>query len=160
MSKLPIRLAGVCSAVLTAALLAVPSLANATGIKVYSYAAKAVCEDENGDKVETLINIHNPSLTSSADFKIKIVEPDADPKVIACGRLAPDRATSTECPDSVTDFEGFVVVLSLKPLDVVGFTETEYSGELEDTDIFPVSGTVQTVAPAVWSALYCPAPPT
>jgi hypothetical protein len=75
MSKLPRHLAGIFSAPLAVALLAVPGLANATGVKVYSYAVKAVCEQDDDEELDTKINIHNPSLTGSAEYVLKIVWP-------------------------------------------------------------------------------------
>ena len=58
MIKLPFHLAGTCSAAFAAALLAVPAPVHATNdFNVYSYAAKAVCENEEGEELESTINI-------------------------------------------------------------------------------------------------------
>jgi len=167
MSKLPSQLAGACSAVLAAALLAVPGLANATGIKIYSYAVKFICEEENSTDVDTSVNVHNPSLTQSAEFKLKVVEPDNGFYCIREDRLYADKATSLDCdffdvavgvaPATInnTDFEGWIVVLSPKPLDVAGVYEVENSDETEDVDVVPVAATTQTVTATQWNTL-CP----
>jgi hypothetical protein len=166
MSKLPSRLAGACSAVLAATLLAVPGLASATGIKIYSYAAKLVCEEEEGNEVETSVNIHNPSLTLSADYKVKVVIPDEGFYFVADDHLYADRATSIECEDlesvsgapgiDISDFEGFLVVLSKRPLDVVGVYEVDHTGDgeqTEDLDVVVYSPQVGTYALSVWNGL-------
>ena len=164
--KMPSRLLGTCSAILGTALLAAPGLANATtsGIKIYSYAVKLVCEEEEGNSVDTSVNIHNPSLNSSAAYKVKVVTPDegyyflyiSDP-------LGADNATSIECDDlsvpvgiDITDFEGFLVVLSKKPLDVVGVYEVEHEGdteEVEDLDVVVYDAKVGTYPVSVWNNL-------
>jgi hypothetical protein len=169
MSNVPSRLAGVCSAVLAATLLAVPGLANATGIKVYSYAAKFLCEQEETEEVDTSVNIHNPSLTAGADIILKIVDPysgNGGYYVFDSLTLRPDTAWEVECEYfenqavgpgiDISDFEGFLVVLSKKPLDVVGVYSVEHTGdgeETEDLDVVPVSAQTQTVALSVWTNL-------
>lgn len=166
MSKLPSQLAGLCSAAVAAAMLAVPSVAYATGVKVWSYAVKFVCEQEEGTEVETTVNIHNPSLTQTATIHAKIVEPGGDYYFFLTGEhLYADKAESIECDDfaeaqaptiatiNPTDFEGFIVVLSNKPLDVVGLYEVENGSETEDVDVVPVTGFTQTVPAALWSGL-------
>lgn len=164
MTKLPIRMVSTCSATVAAALLAVPTPVNATNnFKVYSYAAKTFCENEEGEELESTINIHNPSLTQSADIKIKTVaipdEGQGAPTVASCDTLGPDYATSfeVECEQPGDFFEGFVVVLSRQPLDVVGFYETSFGGELEDTDVVPVSGRKLDTSQNAWNRLSCPA---
>ena len=77
--------------------------------------------------------------------------------------LYADKATSIECDFfegatlegvNIGDFEGFIVVLSKKPLDVVGVYEIEKEGTgAEDLNVVPVYGSTQTVAPAVWDSL-------
>lgn len=163
MSKLPIRVASTCSAAVAAALLALPTPVNATNdFKVYSYAAKAFCENEEGEELESTINIHNPSLTQSVDIKIKTLaipdEGQAAPSVASCDTLGPNYATSfeVECEQPGDFFEGFVVVLSRQPLDVIGFYETSFDGELEDTDVVPVSGKKLTTNRNAWNRLSCP----
>lgn len=163
MIKLPFHLAGTCSAAFAAALLAVPAPVHATNdFKVYSYAAKAFCENEEGEELESTINIHNPSLTQSADIKIKTVaipdEGQGAPSVASCDTLGPDYATSfeVECEQPGDFFEGFVVVLSRKPLDVIGFYETTFDGKLKDTDVVPVSGKTLNTNQNAWNRLSCP----
>jgi hypothetical protein len=163
MSKLPIRAVSTCSAAVAAALLAIPASVHATNdFNVYSYAAKAFCENEEGEELESTINIHNPSLTQSADIKIKTVaipdEGQGTPSVASCDTLKPDHATSfeVECEQPGDFFEGFVVVLSRKPLDVIGFYETTFDGELEDTDVVPVSGRKLNTDQSAWNRLSCP----
>ena len=164
------RMAGACSAILGTALLAAPGLANATttGIKIYSYAVKFVCEEEEGNEVETNVNIHNPSLTSSADYKVKVVTPDGGYYFlyIQYPTLRADYATSIECDDfevvngtpgiDISDFEGFLVVLSKRPLDVVGLYEVEHTGdgeETEDMDVVVYEPKVATYPVSVWNNL-------
>jgi hypothetical protein len=170
MSKLPSRLAGVCSAAFAAAMLAVPGVANATGIKIWSYAVKFVCEQEEVSEVETAVNIHNPSLTQTATIFAKVVIPGGDYYFIPDWtglRIYPDKAAeSIECDTfevvnggptiDVTDFEGFIVVLSNKPLDVVGLYEVENESETEDVDVVPVTAVTQTIPLTVWSSLGAP----
>ena len=170
MTKLPIDLAGICSAALAAALLAVPAPAHANDTKVYSYAVKFVCEEEEGNSVDTSVNFHNPSLTSRAQYLLKIVtteEEESAYHVFRSGYLPPDLGGSVECDAfeqqnggpgiDITDFEGFLVVLSRKPLDVVGVYEVEHEDdegeEVEDLDVVPVQGKVQTVPLSVWNNL-------
>lgn len=166
MNRLPSRLAGACAAILGTALLAVPGLANATGIRIYSYAVKFVCEEEEGNEVETSVNIHNPSLTGNADYKVKVVVPDEGFYFVADDHLYADRATSIECEDlaavngapgiDTSDFEGFLVVLSKRALDVVGVYEVDHTGdteETEDLDVVVYSPQVATYPLSVWNEL-------
>ena len=168
MRKLPMHLAGTCAAAVAAALLAVPAPAHAADIKVYSYAVKFVCEEEEGNSVDTSVNFHNPSLTSRAEFLLKIVttEDESSYHVFRHGSLGQDLAGSVECdffeeknggPSiDITDFEGFLVVLSRKPLDVVGVYEVEHEDEeegeeVEDIDVVRVEGKIQTVPLTSWN---------
>ena len=165
--KMPSRLAGICSAILGTTLLTAPGLANATttGIKIYSYAVKLVCEEEEGNSVDTSVNIHNPSLNASAPYKVKVVTPDEGYYLLYIENptLHADQATSIECDDlsvpvgiDITDFEGFLVVLSKKPLDVVGVYEVEHEGdteEVEDLDVVVYEGKVATYPVSVWNNL-------
>ena len=166
MSKLPSRLATACSAVLAAATLMAPGPANATSssVKVYSYAVKFLCEEEEGNSLETAINIHNPSLTQSATIKWKIVIPGYSPYFFQPISLGPDRAASEECetvfdpqaPTVAPAEESFIILLSLKPLDVVAVYEVEHTGdveELEDIELERVPGVTQTVPWNVWNNL-------
>lgn len=165
MSKLSSRLAGACSAALAAALLAIPGVASATGIKIYSYAAKFVCEEEEGTDIDTSVNIHNPSLTSNVEYRVKIVIPDEGYYFLPIQYpvLHPDAATRIECDYfevlngqagiDVSDFEGFLVVLSKRPLDVAGLYEIEGEDETEDMDVVVYEPKVGTYAPAVWNNL-------
>jgi hypothetical protein len=141
MTRLPINLAGTCSAAVAAALLAVPAPAHANDTKVYSYSVKFVCEEEEGNSVDTSVNFHNPSLTGRAPYLLKIVttEEESSYYVFRSGYLRPDLGGSVECDHfeqqnggptiDITDFEGFLVVLSRKPLDVVGVYEVEHEDE-------------------------------
>src|SRR5262245_41041463 len=97
MSKLPNGLASVCSAAMAAAMLAVPGIANATGVKIWSYAVKFVCEREEVSEVETTVNIHNPSLTQNAMVLAKVVIPGGDYYFFFRDHLYPDKAQSIEC---------------------------------------------------------------
>ena len=161
------RLAGACSAILGTALLAAPGLANATttGIKIYSYAVKFVCEEDEGGEIDTNVNIHNPSLTSSADYKVKVVTPDDGFyfHYIQYPTLRADWSTSIECetlqeaqPGIGSEFEGFLVVLSRKPLDVVALYEVEHTGDVEETedvDVVVYEPKVATYPVSVWNNL-------
>jgi hypothetical protein len=162
MSKLPKGLASVGSAALAAAMLAVPGLASATGIKIYSYAVKFVCEQEETTEIDTNVNIHNPSLTQTATVHAKIVVPGGGYYFFLSDHLYPDRAESIECDFfqelsgptiDITDFEGFIVVLSNKPLDVVGLYEVENETETEDVDVERVPAVTQTVPLTLWDNL-------
>lgn len=165
MSKLPKGLASVSSAVLAAAMLAVPGLANATGIKVYSYAVKFVCEEEETSEVETTVNFHNPSLTQNATVLAKVVIPGNGFYWFYRDRLYPDTADSIDCDFfeylseptiDITDFEGFIVVLSNKALDVVGLYEVENESEVEDVDVQPVTAVTQNIPLELWNTLNTP----
>jgi hypothetical protein len=156
-------LAGICSAAMAAAMLAVPGVANATGIKIWSYAVKFVCEQEEETEVDTAINIHNPSLTQTATVYAKIIDPGEGYYFFVTGEhLYANDAESIECDDfqemtgptiDTSDFEGFVVVLSNKPLDVVGLYDVENGTETEDVDVVPVTGFTQTVPLTTWNSL-------
>lgn len=158
MSKLTSRLVGTSSAALAAALLVAPNVANATGVKIWSYAVKSVCEEDDQEELDTKVNIHNPSLTASASYIIKIVWPDQGFTLLSKGTLDADTATRIECGDFVDgEFEGFVVVLSRKLLDVAGTNEIEHAGDPEhtiDLDVTVYQPTTQIVDPAVWTNLW------
>jgi len=56
-----IALSALAVSLLGGVALLVPAQAQATGVSLFSYAAKAICEDEgNGQVVETDVNVHNP----------------------------------------------------------------------------------------------------
>src|ERR1700736_4010540 len=111
------------------------------GIRLpYQYAAKIVCSPTRElqglvpQQYATTINVHNPTDTLAViTKKIALTVPPGmqrPGKIIQLtrepDRLLPDEALATDCVDVARRaglppaFEGFVVLYSSKPLDVVG----------------------------------------
>jgi hypothetical protein len=157
-----IALSAIAVSLLGGAALLMPAQAQATGISVFSYAAKAVCEEEETSIVETDVNIHNPRYTTEYFFW-KFVEADSidNPNPVPATPPTPHKANiygdgvrSIDCDTlGEGEHEGFIVVYSLKPLDVVGVLEVEDTNEeVEDMDINPVTPIKVVIPLALWTS--------
>jgi hypothetical protein len=144
----------------TAALLA-PAQAQATGISVFSYAAKAVCEEEENSIVETDVNIHNPRYEQGYFFwKYRSADEIENPNPVVSTPPIPYKANiygdgvlSIDCDTIGQDgFEGFIVVYSQKELDVVGVLEVEDTNEeVEDMEFNRVTPIKVVIPLTVWN---------
>jgi hypothetical protein len=156
-----ITLSALAVSLLGGAALLVPAQAQATGVSLYSYAAKAICEDEgNGQVIETDVNVHNPRYEQGYFFwKLANAEDIAVPVAIISTPRTPvkahiwgDGVLSIDCELFGEEFEGYIVVYSQKPLDVVGVLEVEDEEEgVEDMEITPVTPTKIVLPLATWN---------
>ena len=157
-----IALSALAVSLLGGVALLVPAQAQATGISVFSYAAKAVCEEEETSIVETDVNIHNPRYEEGYFFwkyrsaeEIQNPNPTiSTPPVPYKARIWGDGVLSIDC-DTIgqSEFEGFIVVYSQKELDVVGVLEVEDTNEeVEDMDIYRVTPIKVVIPLAVWTS--------
>jgi len=141
--------------------LLVPAQAQATSVSLFSYAAKAICEDEgNGQVVETDVNVHNPRYEQGYFFWKFAYAQDigvppvniSTPQIPFKAHIWGDGVLSIDCEVYGEEFEGFIVVYSTKPLDVVGVLEVEDDEEgVEDMEITPVTPTKIILPSATWS---------
>ena len=144
----------------TAALLA-PAQAQATGVSVFSYAAKAVCEEEENSIVETDVNIHNPRYEQGSFFwKFRAADDIQNPNPVTNTPPTPykayiygDGVLAIDCDTiGLDEFEGFIVIYSQKELDVVGVLEVEDTNEeVEDMDFNRVTPIKVVIPLAVWT---------
>lgn len=158
-----IALSAIAVSLLGGAALLVPAQAQATGISVFSYAAKAVCEEEEFSTVETDVNIHNPRYEQGYFFwKFRAAEEirNPNPPVISTppvpykAYIYGDGVLSIDC-DTIGEgeFEGFIVVYSQKELDVVGVLEVEDDNEeVEDMDFNRVTPIKVVLPLTVWNS--------
>lgn len=140
-----------------------PAVVRATDYPVaaLSYAAKVVCEEETNSNVETKVNIHNPHYINLRFFW-KAVEAeevgttDGINIVVHESWLGPDGAAYIDCDTldlNDSEFEGYIVVISQKELDVVGVLEVETGDEEpEDIDFDRASPIKVSIPRAIWNS--------
>lgn len=175
MRRIRSGLFGSLSLLMGAASLWTPVVVNATDttttkVKVYEYAAKFLCEpglqsgvteQQGGSTLTSSVNVHNPNF-SDLHFYVKLVDawgnihgpyykylPADGAMRFSCEEFFNGTDTFTLSPGS--SFEGFLVVLGLNQIDVVGVHEVVSWGKTIDLDVVRASASQQSILQSKWT---------